>query len=85
MAGDARVVATIAPAEDPQKAAVAGLVDVWAELVTVKARLADAMNEVRAVNRENAELRAYVHRAVKRIDGMASKMQKLYQQLGAIR
>lgn len=71
-----KVVATITPAAVEHVPAAHQLEETWAELVIVKARLAECMNELKIVQRDMDEHHDYVKRAVKRIDATAGRLQR---------
>ena len=69
-----QVVATLGPPRDEQQEARAGYEELWRELVATKARVAESINEVRALIRAFDELETYCRRHVKRIDAIASRL-----------
>lgn len=81
----AKVIATIQP---PGADTVAGrdqLADLWAELVAVKAKLAEVINALNSSERARDELERYVRRAVKRIDTTAGRLSRERAALPRIR
>jgi len=71
-----KVVAKIEPAVSEEQAARTSYESVWRELVETKARLAEALNEIRSLGRAFDELEVYVRRHVKRLDAIASRLTK---------
>lgn len=75
-AEERKVVATITPATTEPAPTVGQLQETWSELVIVKARLAEALNDVRILERRVDESERYVQRTVKRIDAVAGRLQR---------
>lgn len=71
-----KVVATIAPPETDEQRARADYAAVWRELIETKAKLAGAMNELSAQARAFKDLERYVQRHVKRLDAVASRLER---------
>lgn len=71
-----RKVVSIAPAPTEEQATRAGYGELWRELVTTKAKLAELLNARAQDQLVIDELRQYVRRHVKRLDAIASRLER---------
>lgn len=70
----AAVVTPISPQVEQQRDR-AGYEELWRDLVSAKAHVAELRNIVAAQDREIENLRIYVRRHVKRLDAVASRLE----------
>lgn len=80
-----KIVATIVPPAAELVVSRAQLEELVSELVIVKGRLAEVMNDLRQMERAQEECESYVRRAVKRIDATAGRLAKERAQLPRVR
>jgi hypothetical protein len=65
---------TIVPPESEERRARAGYEELWRDLVAVKARCAEAINEVAVLRRAFEDLKTDTRRHIKRVDAIASRL-----------
>lgn len=65
----------IVPAPSEEQQARVGYEELWRELISTKAKLADALNQIAAQTREVQDLRNTFRRHVRRLDALVSRVE----------